>query len=368
MKVKNIWGILFLFLIHGAIVRADTIPLLSSAIHLNYGFIIPHSRAIEPVSHTNPAGVEISLNTLHLSPYSMRVFNSYWFSGIQAGYFNFQNPDIGTACTITLFAEPVIAFNNSFMFTVRGGAGLSFNTRIYDEETDTVNKFFSTRVSFSLYISTTMRYRVADNLLLSLSGNFNHISNGGFRQPNYGMNFPTLSAGAEYYFKGYNSPPNIVHKTSDVQKRSPYLTAGTLVSLRVADKTDLFPEKKCTAIGFQVRYARPLGQIYSLNGGAEFILDGFIKEKIYRENGDEDYKRLAITAGQDFMFGNVFFVQYFGVYVYSPYPPPRRLYQKYELSYKFRNGFMAGVFLKAHLQEAEMLGIGFYRMISAAKN
>lgn len=89
------------------------------------------------------------------------------------------------------------------------------------------------------------------------------------------------------------------------------------------------------------------------------IFDDYIRETIKREQTGLDYKRFAITAGQDFLLGEVIFTQYLGFYIYSPYKARNSIYQKYELAYKFKPNLMAGVYLKAHLQVAEMMGLSF---------
>jgi len=85
-------------------------------------------------------------------------------------------------------------------------------------------------------------------------------------------------------------------------------------------------------------------------------MDHYIRETIERDSSDLDFKRLALTAGQDFTFGKVSFTQYFGFYVYSPFKARNEIYQKYELSYRINRNMMAGVFFKAHLQVAELSG------------
>lgn len=344
--------------------QSDTLTYNATGMRINYGFIIPHSKAIEAVSHTNPFEAEISYNWFHRAPSSLKVFNAYWISGIQAGYVDFQNPNVlGGAFTLTLFAEPVVAFHRNIYFMFRGGAGVSYHTKIYNEVTNPDNQFFCTRISFPLYVSASLKYRLTDQSFITLSCNYNHISNGGIKQPNYGMNFPTAGAGFEYYY----TPLPVLKHVSEFRTETPvrrvFYIIQALTAVRVLDKTDLYPEKKTVAVGIHVRAGLPLGSIYSLNAGAELILDGYTKELISREQTGLDYKRFSVTTGQDFKFGNVYFSQYFGVYVYSPLKPVRWYYQKYELAYKFKPGIMAGVFLKAHLYEAEMMGVTVSWMI-----
>ena len=105
------------------------------------------------------------------------------------------------------------------------------------------------------------------------------------------------------------------------------------------------------------QFAKQITHFYSLNAGGEIILDGFIKETIRRNQSKIDYKRFALTAGQDFLFGKVIFTQYLGFYVYSPFKAKNSVYQKYEIAYRIHKNLLLGVYLKAHTSDAELLGL-----------
>lgn len=337
--------------------QSDTIPSLFTGFQANYGFIIPHSKSIEPISHTNPYGFEISLNRLYASGKKRAVFNANWSSGIQAGYFNFQNPEVlGSALTLAFYAEPVVAFSERLQFTIRTGTGISYHSKIYDEISNPTNLFFSTRISFPLFVNVRFKYRAGDYVYITLTGCYNHISNGGFKLPNKGMNFPTLAGGLEYY---PHEIPVLEQVITQKYKPEPGVKwiLQFITTVKVLGESGVFPEKYVFVYGMHARVAKPLTRIYSLNAGVEAILDGYVKETIRREDSGIDYKRLALSAGQDFTFGKLLFSQHFGFYVYSPYKARKPVYQKYELAYKVTPHILAGVFLKAHLQDAELMGI-----------
>ncbi len=351
--------LIFIYLCHlGFTVRADTIPYVYTGIRAHYGFIIPHSVAIEPVSHTNPFGFDISINKLHTSYKRWKVFNAYWISGIQAGYFNFQNPGVlGSAFDITVFAEPVLIHRNKYFFTIRGGMGISYHTRFYDKVDNPLNQFFCTSINFPLFVDVRFKYNTGKQTYLTVSGCYNHISNGGFKQPNKGMNFPTLALGLERY---YEPPDGLDHNyisSLEVPKPGISVVAQLLTAIKILEETVEFPEKAVFVYGLHTRAAKQIRTWYALNVGAEMIFDGYIREIIRREQSGLDYKRFALTAGQDFLLGKVVFTQYFGIYLYAPYKARNSIYQKYELAYKFLPNIMAGVYLKSHLQVAEMMGI-----------
>jgi hypothetical protein len=324
----------------------------------HYGFIIPHSPAIEPVSHTNPYGFEFSINKFKTSLESWRIFNHYNISGVQAGYFNFQNPEIvGSAFMLTVFTEPILSFSDKYFFSIKAGAGFSYLTKIYDPESNQTNMFFSTHLGFPLYLRTRFKYRVGDKTYLTLSASYNHISNGAIRIPNYGINFPTISLGIEYFQKHipqlhYAYTPERNNKVSDQ-----YFIIQALTGYKYVYGEPTY------AYGFHTRYTKQIRTRYAFNAGVEIILNGGVKKMIEIEDLDLDYKRVALTVGQDLIFGKVIFTQYFGFYVYAPYKAESFVYEKYELSYKIHPKIITGLFLQAYASHAELLGLSFNYII-----
>jgi hypothetical protein len=323
----------------------------SISIQSHYGFIISHSDKIEPVSHTKPYGFDISFSRLHTKYDSWKVFRKYNSSGIQLSYFNFQNPSVtGSAYLISVFTEPVLKSGNRYMFSVRAGAGFSYQTKIFDYETDTLNRFFSTRISFPLYLSLRAKYSLFPQMFLTLSGTYNHISNGAIKVPNLGMNFPTADIGLQYYFSPF---PDI--STSPERERNNRRSANFLNIQALTGFRWVWGEFTWTT-GASARFTRQIRTFYAFNGGAELILDKGIRRMIEIEDRSCDYKRFAVTAGQNFFLGKITFSQNIGIYLYSPYKAKRPYYEKYELSYDIMRGISAGIFLKSHAIDAEVLG------------
>jgi len=167
------------------------------------------------------------------------------------------------------------------------------------------------------------------------------------------MNFPTLLVGLEYFRKPLPALDTKYSPIRSYNEHSRYLVIQVLTGYR-----EVYGESKY-AIGLDTRYTWQIRNHYALNAGAEVILDGGVKKMIEIENKPVDYKRIALTAGQDFIFGKVIFTQYFGLYVYSPYKAKAGIYQKYELAYKVIPQLSAGFYLKAHTSDAELFGLCF---------
>lgn len=356
--MKLIFAFILAYLASGSLLRADSIPLIFNGMQLHYGFVIPHSEKIKDVAFTNPVGIEFIHGKLHTSFSDWQVFNNFWVSGLKGRYFNFRYPQVlGSVFDITAFAGPLVSQGRKHQLTISGGAGISYHTAIYDQIENPLNQFFSTRISFPLYVEAKFKYRFNDRSFITLSGCYNHISNGGIKQPNFGMNFPTAALGFEHFNIRIPDPENNFRFIAPSRSGNVSIVLQALSSYKVMDATPDFPEKGFLVYGFHARASKPLGSIYSINAGGEFIIDGYIRESVKREGKNTDNKRFAFTLGQDFTFGRILFTQYIGIYTYAPYKARNMVYQKYELAYKTPGRIMYGVFLKSHLYVAELLGL-----------
>ena len=183
MTIRKVLFILILTCFTYVKAEADTIPHYYIGWRADYGFIIPHSRSIAALSDTYPYGFELSLSKLHTSNSSRQVFNAYRITGIQASYYNFQNPDVtGSAYALTIYSEPVVAFSRAFRFTLRGGIGISYNTKVYDEILNPSNMFFSTKINFPVYVNADFKYRLNDYSFITFSACYNQIGRASCRE------------------------------------------------------------------------------------------------------------------------------------------------------------------------------------------
>ncbi|MEN8122823.1 MAG: acyloxyacyl hydrolase [Bacteroidota bacterium] len=321
---------------------------------LHYGVILPHSERIRTLAFNNPFGIEVNFNWLNHSEKSVRQLNCYSYTGIAINYFNFGHPKIGSSVNLWYYFEPLLKFKNKLNYSIRAGTGITYLSTIYDQETNPENKFFSSHIAFLLIVDFKLKYKLTKKLELCCSICYNHISNGGFKQPNYGMNFPTITLGVDYNFKPINLKPIKKEKIRDEEKVWSF-KAEVLSSIKVQNKTPEFKEKACFAYGFSSYTNKRISKFSALNFGLEYIADGYVKEEILRAGLDMDYKRAAGFIGHDLTFGKVNLTVNIGIYFYSPYKAKDPVYEKYMLQYRF-NKFYTGVFMLAHGDAAEIMG------------
>lgn len=343
----------FLFSYPGDTLKRPTIAGFKS----HYGFIIPHSKDIENISGSNPFGAEITLSKFNVNEKDWQQCNCYSRIGISLGIFNLGNNAIlGNSTNLQVYIEPVIKPGNNLFFTFKAGTGIVYLSKVYNEISNSKNLFFSTPLSFLLFADFELHYLITKNLIFNIGANYNHISNGGTKQPNKGMNFPTASIGLECILNPVDIKlQNFARKDSVLKKiRNEFIF---FYSLKIQDKSSEFKETPCNIYGGSWRIIKRISTFNALSIGTDLVWDGFIKERIRRDQTDIDYKRASILIGHDLLFGRFLFSTQIGLYIYSPYKAMDPVYEKYEILCNINKNFIAGVFLKAHRHVAELMGI-----------
>ncbi len=317
----------------------------------HYGFIIPHTPDLKPISKTNPYGLQLEMSTLRTSDQAWKTCFCYGRTGFAFTYFNYANPDVlGSSYNFIYFVEPYFTYQSSLKFSLRGSIGGTYLDTIFDEETNPDNVLFSTHFSFYLALSLNLNYHINNNYALNLSANYNHISNGGQKQPNKGMNFPTLSIGVDRIINYTPLKPKPRELKQYSRAWSYYL--GSFASLRSSDR-----EAESTnhpLIGGLGGALKPLSRINGINLGIEFWYDWSDLKQVEQQNLDDSSFSSALTLGHHFHVGNFYFLQQFGIYATRPKNIQSNwLYQRYSFWYRIANRWAIGASLIAYGRTAD---------------
>ena len=87
----------------------------------------------------------------------------------------------------------------------------------FDRNTNPGNLTYSSNISNYLSLGFSSYYFINPKTAVNLSFIFNHISNGGLKNPNHGLNFPGFNFGLNYYFE----KPNYHYSVSAKSKIDP---------------------------------------------------------------------------------------------------------------------------------------------------
>ncbi len=317
----------------------------------HYGFIIAHTPDLKPISTTNPYGLQVEISSLKTSDKAWKTCFCYGRTGFSFAYFNYANPDVlGNSYNLNYFVEPYFTYKGPLKFSLRGSIGATYLDTIFDEESNPENVLFSTHLSFYLALSLNLNYHFNNKYAVNLSANYNHISNGGQKQPNKGMNFPTFSIGFDKIIDDIPLKPK-PDKLKQYSRAWNYY-AGSFASLRSADRDA--ESTNHPLIGVMGGALKPLSAINGFNLGTELWYDWSDRKQVRQRALDDSSFSSAITAGHHFLVGDFYFLQQFGVYLTRPKNiQPNWLYQRYSFWYGITKRWTIGASLIAYGRRAD---------------
>lgn len=308
-----------------------------------YGTIIPHSSELGPISQTNPFGLSASLQVMNPSQESWEMCNCFHYLGLKFSYDNFNNPEVlGSAYSLTGTFEPILWRNGSWTFSLLSGIGFSYLSRHFDPVSNPENIFFSVPVNFLVFLAPGLEYRFASDWSGQVSVSYNHISNGGQKQPNKGMNYPMIGVGVNHFI----SPRQLPYYNN------PGFSASWkyYADLGYSNKQGVENSGRRPVFVLAAGAFRRFSTVNGLGGGLELTQD-------YSRAVDAnrwDNLIIAPFVAHHFLFGRIEFGQRMAYYLQKP-PDYHSagFYQRYTLKYRIWRSFWMGMGLKAHGHVAE---------------
>ncbi len=313
---------------------------------LLYGFIIAHAADLQPVSDYNPYGITLSWQRMATGQRQWEACNCFHYLGVMVSYHNFRNSEVlGSAFTLAGTFEPVLWRYGHMALSLHTGVGASWLTRVHHPEDNPTNNFFSSPLSFLLLVAPSLQYRISDHWGAGATFTYNHISNGGQRQPNRGMNFPQASVTINRYLETAELP---LYTGREPESRI-HLHAGMgFTTHKTGEGDNREPVFSVDAGGYI-----PVTAINGLGAGAEFTLDYSLPAA---ENSNYGQQTLAPYISHHFLMGRFNFAQRMGYYIITPADSQEHtFYQRYLLMFNLFSDFSIGSSLKAHRHRASNL-------------
>jgi hypothetical protein len=329
------------------VASTDSSNILFLGTKFQSGFVWRDNRRLENMQLNNPKIFQVDFSVLKNRQRNWDYCGCFTKNGVSLSYYDFGNArQLGHAVNLMLFTEPYIVYSKKIQLTLRAGAGLSFLDKIYNAEKNPNNVSFSKHVSFLLVINPNVYFFIGERTRLSIGAQFNHISNGGTRWPNWGLNLISAGVGAAYTLR---SQPLIKRETTPFNDRSIKFITHIFGGSHHSDATGQWTEKKRMVGGLNVGLVKPVGRINAFGLGGEYYYDG-ISNVLEAQSGKNYHLFVgSISLQHYFIFGKLLFGQQLAYYITPANPNVNsKLYQRYILEYKIKNPWYAGISLRAH--------------------
>jgi len=320
--------------------------ILSINLGAQYGFIFAHSKTVANSKGSNPAGIEFSLGWQKNDTATLDICNCYPRKGLLLSYYDLDNPVFGNNFNVAYFLEPFYRLRKNIYFSFKGIAGLSYLTNPYDEVQNPANQAYSTAINTYGVLGAGLWFRLNDHWWLNGSANFQHISNGGLRKPNSGINWPTAGITLSYH---ENPMPYAVGFRSKEKAWKDYSVRWELSLFGMKHKiVDESLNKRSTLIlGGGLMGSKQVGKLNALNLGIEVFTDRGHSMELKRDSIDASPVRAGLLFGNEFLLGRFFFSQRLGVYFFNE-SGYSRLFHRWGVNYRLNQHWATGLNLLAH--------------------
>ena len=315
------------------------------------GFIFAHSEEVQNTSGATPRGIELVWARQRNDPAVWNLCGCSPIQGLQFSFYDYDTPILGQSWGLAYLLEPTYRLSKKSSFAFRSAAGLAYLNRPYDVQSNPTNQSYSIAVNAYLALGIGYWYQLSDHWRAGFHIQYQHISNGGLRLPNKGINWPT--AGLSISYQPRPRPQQKFERTA-FQKTEGIRWDATLFSVakRVAGRADGSSDRYLVAgAGFQG--ARQVGRMNNLTLGTEISWDDALGRRLRESGSSLDPWRATVLVGHEFIFGRFLFSQRLGVYLYQAGNFFDPVLHRWGLAYRISNHWSAGVNLQAHRQVAD---------------
>ena len=320
------------------------------SISKTFGSFQPHTPKIEKYRGTNPSGFEVEWSRWNLSQKALEASGTFAKLSFSAGYVDFDHPDLGYSLYAMASIEPFLIVKPKFRVSLKGGAGVSWLSTVYDAQDNPDNLMFSTNFAFPLSMGAALYYNFHSRLGLRTELGFRHFSNGGVRLPNLGINYYSMGLGLEYAIDPYVIPEK--SKRVPVAKTSRYDFIGGYTI-----KEDTAKINNRSVFTLIAQRFRQRSRIHGTVMGTQIEYHETTERKTNPFNA-------GIFLGNEFLMGQFRFGQQMGLYFIKGSDARNLLFQNYYLRWFIEEKYILGIHLKVHGRVADYLGVQIGRAVN----
>lgn len=331
---------------------ADQESIFSMGVGVQHGFIFPHSVDVQNTSGARPTGIESILSWQRTDSTIFALCHCNPRQGLLLSYYDYDVDLLGKGVAAAYFLEPTYRISKSMLFSLKGAAGLSYLSNPYDSISNPTNQSYSTYLSVYLLVGVGVWLKLSDNWWVNPSVNYQHISNGGMRQPNKGINWPTAGIALSYqpnprsFYTG-------VRTTEKFWKNYSTRYDFTLLGTMNRGYNAAGIRKRFFGGGFAFQAGKQVGRLNMLTVGTEVYFDGKLQDKLDRDRVNASAIKSGLLFGHEFLLGKFQFSQRLGVYIFDQTPYYDRIFHRWGINSQLNRHFSTGINLLAHRHVAE---------------
>lgn len=328
--------------------------IFSVAAGVQHGFIFAHSTAVQNTRGARPTGVELGFRWQKIDTTIWNLCKCFPDRGLLLSWYDYDTKILGKSLNASFLFEPAYKLGKRNFFLLRGAAGLSYLTDPFDSVSNPGNQSYSASVGIYLLFGVGFSYLLNDHWRLGGTINYQHISNGGLRQPNKGINWPTAGISLSYQAQRGNYITGVRSKEKFWKKHSVRKDISIFgIAKRGTDENG--NSRRMPLVGGGMQVSKQAGRINSLTLGIEIYTDQSLQKRLKRDSLDVSAVRAGLLIGHEFLLGQFIFSQQVGVYIFDQTPYYDRIYHRWGIHYRISETWGVGFHLKAHRHVADFI-------------
>lgn len=320
------------------------------ALKLHYGTVFIHTPVVKNIAGSRPYGTELDLSKIRMDTATYQKCNCFPRYGISLSYFDFDNAVLGHAEMVSYFLEPSYRISNEFKFSMRAAAGITFASNPYNKIKNPANNNYETHLNPYLQVGAGFNYNIGSHFSIAFMGNIQHFSNGGFKQPNRGLNWITGSLGFFYYAQNNTLPKYRHTHYAGWKSKKAWFETG-LMFVPSQGYNSKIMGKRNYLFGAFGQVTKQYGKVSGITGGVEIYYDEIQYTPV--DKVKRSPLQAGIHAGHIFLFNRVSFSQQIGWQVIKENAAADDIYLRFGSSYMLTRHFEVGVNLKTHGDNAD---------------
>jgi hypothetical protein len=347
--------LLFILLRITGEIKAQTFGYANGAgLNFQKGFIIQHKVDMDQLVTGHVTGWEICYQRQYQGTKPWEVFYKYPLAGISLQYLDFNNDLLGKAWSVNPYISFPIKRSRRLEWHFRLASGLGYFTRWFDLEENRKNGAIGSRITGSAQLLTQLRWRLHARAELTAGLSFGHFSNGAWKVPNAGINFPGAHLGLSI---------QLGKQVPFTMQSFPVIPSGWSFLLWTGwfgKETDPVNSGKYLAGSLGLNVLKRYSGKASYGAGIDLMADWTLYKR--RKSDQPEFPlRAGLALLYEFHLGKVSIPVQLGFYIYDPYKFDFPSYQRIGWRYKISRDVFLNMTLKAHLNRADYveLGLGY---------
>lgn len=349
-NVKYIWFAFFLSrIIVGQAQSDSTRSQIAYSVSSSFGNVIANADELENNTMSQANGFAVAVHWQKTDAATYNLFACYPRHSLSLTYQQFENKALGGGFILNYSLSPYFVMSNRISLYPSISVGLSALSNPYSRNLNPNNKLYSLPVSAFLALGGGVRWQLTKQLAAQTAVAFNHVSNGGWKDPNNGVNWPVISVGVEYSISQLVLKKRVRVKPTE-SFRLLRVDATVFGLLRSGIISSI--ERNKPVIGLQLLASKQTARIHAWTLALEFYQDQRLQEQLKSYYITSDGFRIGAMAGHEFLLGKFIFSQQLGVYL-AGRNGAELLYHRWGCMYFISDRLSAGVNLRAYKAVAE---------------